>query len=98
MCPVASESGLQLDFTCPLTAFVAGNGNSTPACTSRGLKEPDFVKVAAFIHEGVRIAQEMSASSGHKLKDFKLNKEHPGLKDLAHEVKQFAKKFPMPGF
>ncbi|KAJ8644966.1 hypothetical protein MRB53_006714 [Persea americana] len=43
----------------------------TPAMTTRGFKEKDFIAAAGFIHEGVQIALEAKGSiSGTMLKDF----------------------------
>ena len=71
----------------------------TPALTTRGLKEADFKKVAAFLDRAVKISLDVQKSSGKKLKDFVASL--PNNKDipvLAHEVAQFATSFPMPGF
>ncbi|KAJ4462238.1 putative Serine hydroxymethyltransferase [Paratrimastix pyriformis] len=68
----------------------------TPACTSRGLKEADFHTVAGFLDQGFKLAKAMTVP-GQKLKDFQVNKNHAGLKDLAHDVKAFARRFNMPG-
>ena len=71
----------------------------TPALTTRGLKEADFKKVAAFLDRAVKISLDVQKSSGKKLKDFVAalpnNKDIPVL---AHEVAEFATSFPMPGF
>merc|ERR1712217_595033 len=52
----------------------------TPAMTSRGLVEEDFVKVGEFIGEAVDVAAEVQAQSGPKLVDFKrvLQESPPG--------------------
>jgi len=42
-------------------AVIAG----TPALTSRGLKENDFVQVVAFIDEAVQIADCVKAKTGN---------------------------------
>ncbi|KAI8358563.1 serine hydroxymethyltransferase-domain-containing protein [Blakeslea trispora] len=75
----------------------------TPAMTSRGFKEDDFVKVADFIDRAVKIAQEeKSKVDGKKLIDFK---RHIGdglsiesIQSLKKEVSQFASGFPTVGF
>merc|ERR1712226_391101 len=43
----------------------------TPAMTSRGLMEEDFVKIGQFIGEAVDIAAEVQKQSGPKLVDYK---------------------------
>ena len=71
----------------------------TPALTTRGLKEADFVKVADFLDRAVKIALDVQKTSGKMLKDFvaalPANKDIPVL---AHDVAVFATSFPMPGF
>lgn len=71
----------------------------TPALTSRGLKEPDFVQVASFLHRAVGIAQLCQQRAGSKkLKDFRSQLECPELTQLRADVKAFARSFHMPGF
>lgn len=73
----------------------------SPALTSRGFVEPDFDKVAEFVHRGVGIARDLKAKLGPKLKDFRehLTKEvPPAVVDLREEVEDFAKQFPTIGF
>lgn len=76
----------------------------TPAMTTRGLDEADFVRVADFLHRGVEIAKKVQAEAPApgKLKEFR---EHlaatrgsrEDLKQLAADVEAFASSFPMPG-
>lgn len=71
----------------------------TPALTTRGFKEADFVKVADLIHAGIKIAQKVKAKGG-KLVDFKglcEGEDLPELEALKKEVNSFASTFPMPG-
>merc|ERR1712232_1186446 len=73
----------------------------TPAMTSRGLVEEDFVKVGEFIGGAVDIAAEVQKQSGPKLVDFKrvLKETPPGkLLELKTEVEDFAKRFATIGF
>eukprot|EP00930_Biecheleria_cincta_P052283 TRINITY_DN3753_c0_g2_i1.p1 TRINITY_DN3753_c0_g2~~TRINITY_DN3753_c0_g2_i1.p1 ORF type:complete len:496 (+),score=107.70 TRINITY_DN3753_c0_g2_i1:85-1572(+) len=73
----------------------------TPAMTSRGLVEEDFVRVGEFIGSAVDIAAEIQQQSGPKLVDFKrvLNETPPGkLLELKSEVEDFASRFPTVGF
>lgn len=75
----------------------------TPAMTSRGFKEADFVKIADFIDRAVKITQEEKGkANGKKLADFK---DHIGdgsaissIQDLKKEVSDFASTFPTVGF
>ncbi|KAK3234904.1 Serine hydroxymethyltransferase 3, chloroplastic [Cymbomonas tetramitiformis] len=73
----------------------------TPAMTTRGLKEEDFVVVADLIDRGVKIATEVkAAAAGPKLKDFKecLASSPPeALAQLEEDVFTLARPFPMPG-
>jgi len=73
----------------------------TPAMTSRGLVEEDFVQVGQFIGRAVDIAAEVQKESGPKLVDFKkvLKNDPPGkLLELKNEVEDFACRFPTIGF
>ncbi|KAI8582316.1 hypothetical protein K450DRAFT_228397 [Umbelopsis ramanniana AG] len=75
----------------------------TPAMTSRGLKEDDFVKVADFIDRAVQIAlDEKKKVSTTKLIDFKKhigNGENiPALQELKKDVITFSESFPTVGF
>jgi len=75
----------------------------TPALTSRGLVEADFVIVAEFLHRVVELTKEIQArTQGKLLKDFQaeLEKSAPNdkkLHALKSDVAQFARKFMMPG-
>lgn len=73
----------------------------TPAMTSRGLVEKDFVHVGEFLGEAVDIAVEVQKQSGKKLADFKkVLKESPPAKlvTLKSEVEKFACSFETIGF
>merc|ERR1712190_418330 len=73
----------------------------TPAMTSRGLVEEDFIEVGEFIGEAVDVAAEVQKTSGPKLADFKkvLAESPPGkLLELKAEVENFASRFPTVGF
>mmetsp|Transcript_10267 Transcript_10267/g.22009 ORF Transcript_10267/g.22009 Transcript_10267/m.22009 type:complete len:499 (+) Transcript_10267:121-1617(+) len=76
----------------------------TPALTTRGFKETDFIKVADFIHRAVVIAKECAAATPApgKLKEFKeylhaTGKNRADVKALREEVEALASSFPMPG-
>lgn len=82
--------------------FVPGGMRlGTPAMTTRGLKEQDFVKIAEFIDRGVQIALKINkeGENSKKLKSFKdsLHSHFPpeAIK-LKEEVIEFSKSFPMP--
>merc|ERR1711879_1082394 len=73
----------------------------TPAMTSRGLMEEDFVKIGQFIGEAVDIAGEVQKQSGPKLVEFKkvLAQNPPGrLLKLKSDVEEFASRFETIGF
>ncbi|XP_027071218.1 serine hydroxymethyltransferase 3, chloroplastic [Coffea eugenioides] len=76
----------------------------TPAMTTRGFTEKEFVSVADFIHEGVQITLEAKqASPGSKLQDFMkfvTSKDFPlahRISDLRGRVEALTTKFPLPG-
>lgn len=76
----------------------------TPAMTTRGFKEEDFVKVADIIHQGVLIALDVQSKiQSTKLVDFKSflsesETKFPEISDLKEKVKKFANGFPGIGF
>merc|ERR1712056_37072 len=72
----------------------------TPAMTSRGLMEEDFVKIGQFIGEAVDISGEVQKQSGPKLVEFKkvLAQSPPErLLKLKTEVEDFASRFDTVG-
>ena len=73
----------------------------SPAMTTRGMVEADFVRIADLIHKGVKIAIDVKKKTeGGKLKDYKdyLEKNNlPEIKALRNEVESFASEFHMPG-
>lgn len=70
----------------------------TPALTSRGFKESDFVQVADFLDRAVKLALAIQEKSGKNIKDFNMALNgHEGVEKLRKEVIEFSKKFPMPG-
>jgi len=74
----------------------------TPALTTRGFLEQDFVEVANFVDRAVKITQDIKGQvEGKKLKDFKAtlaSKEWPAIKELKADVEKFASAFPAIGF
>ncbi|KAL5559909.1 hypothetical protein UlMin_036120, partial [Ulmus minor] len=76
----------------------------TPALTSRGFLEEDFVKVAEYFDAAVKLALKIKADTkGTKLKDFVTtlqSNEHfqSEIAKLRDEVEAYAKRFPTIGF
>jgi glycine hydroxymethyltransferase len=73
----------------------------TPALTTRGFLEKDFVAVADFVDRAVKIAVDVKSKSGPKLKDFRNmldTQEIPEITQLRKEVEDFAGAFPTIGF
>lgn len=76
----------------------------TPALTSRGFVEEDFVKVAELFDAAVKLALKIKANSkGTKLKDFVATMQSDAetqseIAKLCHEVEEYAKQFPTIGF
>ncbi|PIA41414.1 hypothetical protein AQUCO_02200078v1 [Aquilegia coerulea] len=76
----------------------------TPAMTTRGFSERDFIATADFIHEGVQVALEAKKSvKGSKLQDFMNFVGSPDftlidrVADLQRRVEDLTTQFPMPG-
>ncbi|RCV18496.1 hypothetical protein SETIT_3G305500v2 [Setaria italica] len=71
----------------------------TPAMTSRGLVEKDFVQIAEYLHQAVTICLKVQEGHGKILKDFKKGLvNNQDIEDLRAEVEKFATSFEMPGF
>ncbi|KAH7524795.1 hypothetical protein FEM48_Zijuj06G0157000 [Ziziphus jujuba var. spinosa] len=76
----------------------------TPALTSRGFIEEDFLKVAEYFDEAVKLALKIKANSkGTKLKDFVTTLQsdenvQSEISKLRHKVESYAKQFPTIGF
>mmetsp|Transcript_3861 Transcript_3861/g.9838 ORF Transcript_3861/g.9838 Transcript_3861/m.9838 type:complete len:84 (+) Transcript_3861:1-252(+) len=73
----------------------------TPALTTRGFLEKDFVKVADFVDRAIRIAIAIKAGAGPKLKDFNAalsTQTNPELEQLKEDVEAFSMGFPAIGF
>ncbi|KAL2237076.1 UNVERIFIED_CONTAM: Serine hydroxymethyltransferase 3, chloroplastic [Sesamum indicum] len=77
----------------------------SPAMTTRGFGENEFISVADFIHEGVQITLEAKKSvSGSKLQDFMKFVTSPSfplvdrVADLQRRVEALTTQFPIPGF
>ncbi|KAK3139699.1 hypothetical protein QOZ80_5AG0388230 [Eleusine coracana subsp. coracana] len=71
----------------------------TPAMTSRGLVEKDFVQIAEYLHQAVTICLKVQEVHGKLLKNFEkglLNNND--IEKLRAEVEKFATSFEMPGF
>ncbi|XP_068655961.1 serine hydroxymethyltransferase, mitochondrial-like [Aristolochia californica] len=76
----------------------------TPALTSRGFLEQDFVKVAEYFDAAVKLSLKIKAEAkGTKLKDFVATLQSSDsiqseIRKLRHEVEDYAKQFPTIGF
>jgi len=75
----------------------------SPALTTRGLIEKDFVKVAEFLHRGVELALKVqkSTSNAKSIKEFRealTSDRFPEVNKLKQDVTQFARQFPPVGF
>lgn len=76
----------------------------TPALTTRGFVEADFVKVADLVVKGIKIAKKLKDTHGPKLKDFREaladapKGKFPEIDALKEEVESFAAQFPTVGF
>lgn len=76
----------------------------SPALTTRGLGEAEFVKVANFIHEGIQITVKAKETCpGTKIKDFleyvesESCEQRGAILDLRKRVEAFATQYPIPG-
>jgi len=69
----------------------------TPALTTRGFSEADFVTVADHLHAAVQLALRLQEASGPKLADFtaELGRSEE-VAELRERVTAFASQFPMP--
>ncbi|GAQ87535.1 SERINE HYDROXYMETHYLTRANSFERASE [Klebsormidium nitens] len=86
-----------------VSAMVPGGVRmGTPALTTRGFVDEDFVKVADCFDKAVKIAVKVKKEVGGKLKDFREAVEKDPYKSdidsLRQEVEEFAKQFPTIGF
>ncbi|KAK8928891.1 hypothetical protein KSP39_PZI017858 [Platanthera zijinensis] len=77
----------------------------TPALTTRGFVEEDFVRVADFFDAAVKLSLEVKAETkgGSKLKDFLATIHSDAniqseISKLRHDVEEYAKQFPTIGF
>lgn len=74
----------------------------TPAMTSRGFGEEDFVRVASYIDQCIKICKEVQGAlpkSDNKLKDFKAKVaggEVTKINDMRKEIAAWAGSFPLP--
>jgi glycine hydroxymethyltransferase len=76
----------------------------SPAMTTRGFTEKEFIATADFIHEGVKLTLEAKSSvPGSKLQDFMKFIESPDfalidrVSDLRRRVEALTTQFPLPG-
>jgi len=70
----------------------------TPAMTTRGMKEADFVKVAQFLDRCCKLAVAIQEKHGKKLVDFEKGiADFPGVAELRSEVEAVGRSLPYPG-
>ncbi|KAL8143135.1 hypothetical protein V2J09_016167 [Rumex salicifolius] len=78
----------------------------SPAMTTRGFTEREFVATAQFIHEGIQITLDAKKSApGSKLQDFMNYLNSPEFEfaqmsrilELRHKVEALTEQFPLPG-
>lgn len=76
----------------------------SPAMTTRGFSENEFIAIADFIHEGVQITLDAKKLlSGTKLQDFMKLVTSPSFPlidrvlDLQRRVEALTTQFPIPG-
>jgi glycine hydroxymethyltransferase len=71
--------------------------------TTRGFKEPEFVKIVDFIDRAIKVAavvQKSLPKEANKLKDWKAavgdGSRYPELVQLKKEVNELCAKYPLP--
>jgi glycine hydroxymethyltransferase len=71
----------------------------SPAMTTRGCNESDFINIANILHEAATLAIEIQSKYGRKLTEFTegLSKEGGRIEELKSRVKNFASSFGFPG-
>ena len=70
----------------------------SPAMTTRGCSEEDFVTIANMLSETVGIAVEIQEKFGKKLVEFQVGIDgHEQILELKTRVEAFATMLPMPG-
>jgi glycine hydroxymethyltransferase len=98
---VVNYNGVPRDTMPPL--YASGIRLGTPAITTRGMKETEMKKVAAWIDravhevEGMELPTDDKEKRGLLMKEYKLNiKNNKTLTSLAKEIKSFVTKYPVP--
>jgi len=98
---VAEKVSMSLNRNCVAGDKSAAPGGvriGTPAMTTRGMLEADFVKVAEFIDRVVKICVEIQERKGKKLVDFEKGiDEHEGVALLRKDVEAVGSSLPYPG-
>ena len=82
--------------------FPSGIRIGSPAMTTRGCKEQDFIEIMNLIERTSQLAANLGKKTkGSKLKDFKdtleAEKNNADLLKIKGDVIAFAKRFPVPG-
>ena len=71
----------------------------SPAMTSRGLVEADFVAIGDLLHRAVQLALDVQKASGKALKDFlPALEDNAAIAQLREEVHTIGTRFPIPGW
>lgn len=98
---VLNYNGVPGDDMPPL--FASGIRLGTPAITTRGMKEKEMKKVAAWYNRAIKEVEGMELPKDDKVKRAELMKEYraiieknKNLSAIAKEVKLFCAKFPVP--
>ncbi len=63
----------------------------TNVISARGYQRQDCKQVASYLHEMVNIGHSLEKPGAN------IYQEAIALKDLSHEIEEFAEKFPLPG-
>ena len=69
-----------------------------PAMTTRGMKEPEMIRIVGFCLKAIAIAKRLQETAGRKLEQFNPAAEQDAeVAALREEVHAFASQYPMPG-
>ena len=65
----------------------------TPALTTRGFKEKDFIKVGEYLHKVIELGIEIQKDSGKKMVDFKKKIQNPSYLSKIYKIKKDINRF-----